>query len=276
MRCHNGTDSDGKSVPGPCRTPAEIDALMWDGTITLMLEQNDLTPQACSHMCPGCNPIRRFTLIRPHATALPPHRVTVAYHLGSQPLWLQPLLSQPLLHAAAGVLSHQVTHPAQEAVPRPRARYVRLTLHGAFRHDPAARLLRPVRPQLQAEPPHAREIPLLAARPGLAPCASSWRSWRLWAARHSHGERPGHWAPSHCLGWLELAASKVADSAASDHARHFLILDHTDASYTDYRPVKVSKQVRVSTTTTLLATKCHGYLLWLLTTALLTMALYDG
>ena len=46
MRCHNGTDADGKSVPGPCRTPAEIDALVWDGTITLMLEQKDLTPQA--------------------------------------------------------------------------------------------------------------------------------------------------------------------------------------------------------------------------------------
>ena len=35
--------------------------------------------------------------------------------------------------------------------------------------------------------------------------ASSGRAWRLWAARHSQGKRPRHWAPSHwarshCLG----------------------------------------------------------------------------
>ena len=38
-----------------------------------------------------------------------------------------------------------------------------------------------------------------SAAPQLGPCASSGRSWRLWAARHSRGERPAHWAPSHCL-----------------------------------------------------------------------------
>jgi len=42
LRCHNGTDADGRAVPGPCRTPAEIDELMWQGTITLIIAQEDL------------------------------------------------------------------------------------------------------------------------------------------------------------------------------------------------------------------------------------------
>eukprot|EP00964_Phaeocystis_antarctica_P032626 scaffold18473_cov54-Phaeocystis_antarctica.AAC.8 len=25
------------------------------------------------------------------------------------------------------------------------------------------------------------------------------RAWRLWLARDTQGERPGHWAPGHCL-----------------------------------------------------------------------------
>ena len=29
---------------------------------------------------------------------------------------------------------------------------------------------------------------------------TSGSAWRLWAARDIQGERPGHWAPSHCLG----------------------------------------------------------------------------
>ena len=50
----------------------------------------------------------------------------------------------------------------------------------------------------------------MAQVPQLGSCASSGhaspgraspgRAWRLWAARHSQGERLGHWAPSHCLG----------------------------------------------------------------------------
>ena len=33
------------------------------------------------------------------------------------------------------------------------------------------------------------KVPALAA-PQLAPCASSARAWRIWAARHSQGEAP--------------------------------------------------------------------------------------
>mgnify|MGYP004286557433 CR=1 FL=1 len=41
--------------------------------------------------------------------------------------------------------------------------------------------------------------------PRLGSCASLGRgssggAWRLRAARDIQGERPGHWAPSHCLG----------------------------------------------------------------------------
>ena len=50
--------------------------------------------------------------------------------------------------------------------------------------------------------PHSRVTvahPSLAV-PKLGCCTSSGRSRRLWAARHSHGEKRGHWAPSLCLG----------------------------------------------------------------------------
>ena len=33
----------------------------------------------------------------------------------------------------------------------------------------------------------------------LGSCASSGRAWRHLAARDTQGERPGHWAPGHCL-----------------------------------------------------------------------------
>eukprot|EP00964_Phaeocystis_antarctica_P111443 scaffold75800_cov66-Phaeocystis_antarctica.AAC.3 len=56
----------------------------------------------------------------------------------------------------------------------------------------------------------------LPAVPELGACALSGRAWQLWATRHSKRGRPGHWAPSHCLGCLERAASKVADSTASE------------------------------------------------------------
>ena len=36
--------------------------------------------------------------------------------------------------------------------------------------------------------------------PELGSGASSERACRLWAARHSQGKRPAHWAPSRCLG----------------------------------------------------------------------------
>ena len=45
---------------------------------------------------------------------------------------------------------------------------------------------------------HGRTPPL--AVPELSSCASSGRSWRLWAAQHSQGERLGHRASGHCLG----------------------------------------------------------------------------
>ena len=34
----------------------------------------------------------------------------------------------------------------------------------------------------------------------LGSCASSARAWRLWDRSMLSGERPAHWAPSHCLG----------------------------------------------------------------------------
>ena len=49
-------------------------------------------------------------------------------------------------------------------------------------------------------PQHGQSAPL--AGPQLASCASSGCAWRLWAGVHSQGERPAHWAPSHCLGCL--------------------------------------------------------------------------
>ena len=36
--------------------------------------------------------------------------------------------------------------------------------------------------------------------PELDSCASLERACRLWAAQHSRGKRPAHWAPSRCLG----------------------------------------------------------------------------
>ena len=49
-------------------------------------------------------------------------------------------------------------------------------------------------PSWQSGPP--------VAVPQLAPCACSGRAWRLWLARHTPRERPGHWLPNHCLGCL--------------------------------------------------------------------------
>lgn len=42
LRCHNGTTIDGRAALGPCRSPAEIDELMWTGTITLVIAQEDM------------------------------------------------------------------------------------------------------------------------------------------------------------------------------------------------------------------------------------------
>ena len=36
--------------------------------------------------------------------------------------------------------------------------------------------------------------------PKRGPCASSGRPRRLWAARHTRGDRPGHWSVGHWLG----------------------------------------------------------------------------
>ena len=55
------------------------------------------------------------------------------------------------------------------------------------------------------------------AAPQLGSCASSGRTWRLWAARHSQGEaRP--LGPQQLPRMLELAASKTADFTAFDHS----------------------------------------------------------
>ena len=42
LRCHNGTDDDGRAKPGPCRPAEEIDELIWSGTVTLAVMQRDL------------------------------------------------------------------------------------------------------------------------------------------------------------------------------------------------------------------------------------------
>ena len=42
LRCHNGTDADGRTQGGSCRTPAEIDELIYAGTLTLGIAQADL------------------------------------------------------------------------------------------------------------------------------------------------------------------------------------------------------------------------------------------
>ena len=46
LRCHNGTDASGRAQPGPCRTAEEIDRLVYEGTITLGVEQRDLDAAA--------------------------------------------------------------------------------------------------------------------------------------------------------------------------------------------------------------------------------------
>ena len=61
---------------------------------------------------------------------------------------------------------------------------------------------------------HGQSVPL--AVPQLGSCASSGRTWRLWAAQHSDAEAvPLGAQPLPRV--LELAASKAADSTAFDH-----------------------------------------------------------
>jgi len=48
LRCHNGTDADGRTQPGTCRTPEEIDKLVYEGTITLGVAQEDLDADSVS------------------------------------------------------------------------------------------------------------------------------------------------------------------------------------------------------------------------------------
>ena len=60
-------------------------------------------------------------------------------------------------------------------------------------------------------PTLAVKVPALAV-PQPGSCASSGRAWRPRAARHSQGQRPGHWAPQPRPQMLERAAllSRVA------------------------------------------------------------------
>ena len=64
--------------------------------------------------------------------------------------------------------------------------------------------------------PHGQTLPWAVLKLGF--CASSGRAWRLWAAQHFHGERPGPLGAPPLPQPLEPAASKVADSTASDPA----------------------------------------------------------
>eukprot|EP00964_Phaeocystis_antarctica_P092901 scaffold59841_cov57-Phaeocystis_antarctica.AAC.2 len=54
--------------------------------------------------------------------------------------------------------------------------------------------------------------------PHLGACASSGRDWRLLAARHTQGERPGHQVLSHCLRCSSQPPPKSADSPAFAYA----------------------------------------------------------
>ena len=65
-------------------------------------------------------------------------------------------------------------------------------------------------------------MPLFAA-PQLGSCASSGRTWRLWAARHSQ-EEAGPLGAQPLPLLLERAASKAADVTAFDHAG--IAVDH--------------------------------------------------
>ena len=59
------------------------------------------------------------------------------------------------------------------------------------------------------------KVPPSWAVPQLGCCGSSGRAWRLWLSRHSEGEAGPLGAPPVPQA-LELAASKVTDSTASD------------------------------------------------------------
>ena len=50
--------------------------------------------------------------------------------------------------------------------------------------------------------------------PQLGPCASPGRRWRLWAARHSQGQKAEPLSAEPPPRVLELAASEVADRTA--------------------------------------------------------------
>ena len=48
LRCHNGTDAQGRAKAGPCRRPEEIDELISQGTISMAIAQRDLDPGSTS------------------------------------------------------------------------------------------------------------------------------------------------------------------------------------------------------------------------------------
>ena len=52
----------------------------------------------------------------------------------------------------------------------------------------------------------------------LGSCTFSGRAWRLWASRHTQGERSGHWALANALGAGASRASKAANLTAFDHS----------------------------------------------------------
>ena len=60
-RCHNGTDSQGRAQPGPCRRPDEIDDLIYEGTVTLAIAQSDLDPGSTTEYTQLLNIKKQFT-----------------------------------------------------------------------------------------------------------------------------------------------------------------------------------------------------------------------
>lgn len=48
VRCNNGTDVEGKPIPGPCQRPEVIDDLIWAGTVNYYIEQVNLKSDSLS------------------------------------------------------------------------------------------------------------------------------------------------------------------------------------------------------------------------------------
>lgn len=48
LRCNNGTDVEGKPLPGICHTPTDIDRLVYEGVLYMFQEERDMSGQDSS------------------------------------------------------------------------------------------------------------------------------------------------------------------------------------------------------------------------------------